>query len=52
MEEEKCEKTEIYTIDNKNYNVITRVTNQKLSKENLIKLITRYGVQELQSENL
>ena len=51
MEEEKCEKTEIYTIDNKNYNVITRVTNQKLSKENLIKLITRYGVQELQSKN-
>ncbi len=52
MEEEKCEKPEIYTIDNKNYNVITRVTNQRLSKENLIKLITRYGIQELQSENL
>ena len=40
------------TIENKKYNVITRVTKQKLSKDNLIKLIARYGIQELQSENL
>ena len=39
-------------IENKKYNVITRVTKQKLSKDNLIKLIARYGIQELQSENL
>ncbi len=50
--EENIEEQEIYTIDNKNYNVITRVTKQKLSKDNLIKLIARYGIQELQSEDL
>lgn len=52
MESDNYEKQEIYTIDNKNYNVITRVTKQRLSKENLIKLIARYGMQELQAENL
>ena len=50
--EENIEEQEIYTIENKKYNVITRVTNQKLSKDNLIKLIAGYGIQELQSENL
>lgn len=50
--EENIEEQEIYTIENKKYNVITRVTKQKLSKDNLIKLIARYGIQELQSENL
>ncbi len=50
--EENIEEQEIYTIENKNYNVITRVTKQKLSKDNLIKLIARYGIQELQSEDL
>lgn len=50
--EDNIEKQEIYTIENKKYNVITRVTKQKLSKDNLIKLIARYGIQELQSENL
>ena len=43
---------ESIVIENKKYNVITRVTKQKLSKDNLIKLIARYGIQELQSENL
>jgi len=52
MESNSSEKKEVYTIDNKNYNVITRVTNQKLSKENLIKLIARCGIQELQAEDL
>lgn len=50
--DDNIEEQEIYTIDNKKYNVITRVTKQKLSKDNLIKLIARYGIQELQSENL
>ena len=50
--EDNIEEQEIYTIENKKYNVITRVTKQKLSKDNLIKLIARYGKQELQSENL
>lgn len=52
MEETYTEEQETYTIENKNYNVITRVTKQKLSKENLIKLIAKYGIQELQDENL
>lgn len=52
MENEKCEIKEIYTIDNKAYNVITRVAKEKLSKENLIKLIARYGIQELKAEDL
>ena len=50
--EDNIEEQEIYTIENKKYNVITRVTKQKISKDNLIKLIARYGIQELQSENL
>ena len=50
--EDNIEEQEIYTIENKKYNVITRVTKQKLSKDNLIKLKARYGIQELQSENL
>ena len=50
--EDNIEEQEIYTIENKKYNVITRVTKQKLCKDNLIKLIARYGIQELQSENL
>ena len=50
--EDNIEEQEIYTIENKKYDVITRVTKQKLSKDNLIKLIARYGIQELQSENL
>ena len=50
--EDNIEEQEIYTIENKKYNVITRVTKQKLSKDNIIKLIARYGIQELQSENL
>ena len=49
MDENHIEEKEIYTIDNKEYNVITRVTEQKLTKDSLIKLIARYGIQELQS---
>lgn len=50
MEDANIEERETYTIENKNYNVITRVTNQRLSKEKLVKLIAKYGIQELQSE--
>ena len=49
MDEKHIEEQEIYTIDNKEYNVITRVTENKLTKDSLIKLIARYGIQELQS---
>lgn len=51
MEENNIEEREIYTIDNKEYNVITRVAKQKITKESLIKLIARYGIQELQSKD-
>ena len=44
------EEKEIYTIDNKKYNVIVRVTNQRLSKDQMIKLIAKYGLQELRSK--
>ena len=50
MNENNVEEKEIYTIDNKEYNVITIVTNSKLSKDSLVRLIARYGIQELQSE--
>ena len=33
--DDNIEEQEIYTIENKKYNVITRVTKQKLSKDNL-----------------
>lgn len=49
---ENYEEHEVYTIDNKDYNVITKVTKERLSKDNLIKLIARYGMQELQLEDL
>ncbi len=48
MENAIIEKRENYTIDNKEYNVIIRVTKERISKENLIKLIANYGIQELQ----
>lgn len=46
------EKKEVYTIGDKNYNVITRVTEHRLDKEYLIKLIVKYGIKELQIEDL
>ena len=51
MGEDNIEEREVYTIDNKEYNVITRVAKQKITKESLIKLIARYGIQELQSKD-
>ena len=42
------EEKEIYTIDNKKYNVIVRVTNKRLSKDQMIKLIAKYGFSEPQ----
>lgn len=52
MNETYIEEKETYTIENKNYNVTTRVAQQRLSKESLIKLIAKYGMQELQTEDL
>lgn len=52
MDETYIEEQETYTIENKSYKVITRVAKQKLSKEGLIKLIAKYGMQELEAEDL
>ncbi len=51
MESKNNEKKEIYTVKGKNYTVIAKVTDEKLSKENLIKLIVQYGLEELQRED-
>ena len=45
-------KEEIYTIDNRKFKVFTRVANEKLSKESLIKLIVNYGMDELNTVDL
>lgn len=52
MSDENYEEKEICTINNKNYYVITRVTNNKLSKKELINLIVSYGMQELYEKDL
>ena len=51
MESKNHEKKEIYTVKRKSYTVIAKVTDEKLSKENLIKLIVQYGLEELQRED-
>ncbi len=51
MESKNNEKKEIYTVKRKSYTVIAKVTDEKLSKENLIKLIVQYGLEELQRED-
>ena len=45
------EKKEKCTVKKKSYTVIEKVTDEKLSKENLIKLIVQYGLEELQRED-
>lgn len=46
------EKKEIYEIDNKKFTVITRVSNDNLGKDKLVKLIAGYAMQELRKEDL
>lgn len=48
-EEEKLEKEdkEIYTINNTEYTVISKKTENSLEKEKLIDLIVNYAIQEL-----
>ena len=48
-EEEKLEKEdkEIYTINNTEYTVISKKTENSLGKEKLIDLIVNYAIQEL-----
>lgn len=51
MESKNNEKKEIYTVKGKSYTVITKVTEEKISKEDLIKLIVQYGLEKLQRED-
>lgn len=46
------EKKEICEIDNKKFTVITRVSNDSLEKDKLVKLIAGYAMQELRQEDL
>ena len=48
-EEEKLEKEdkEIYTINNTEYTVISKTTENSMGKEKLIDLIVNYAIQEL-----
>ncbi len=43
---------ETYTLENKEYTVITRICNNRLGKDKLIKLIAGYAMQELRQEEL
>ncbi len=52
MNDNCAEETEIYTIEGKSYKVITRVSKDKLSKENLIKLIVRYAMKDLKIDDI
>jgi len=45
------EEKEIYKIDNKEFTVITKVSNDCLNKDKLIKLIAGYAMQELKQED-
>ena len=47
MENSKLEEKEIYEVDNKKYTVITRISENCLSKESLKKLICNYAMREL-----
>lgn len=46
------EETEIYTIDEKDYKVITRVSKDNLSKDTLMKLLVRYAMYELKIDDM
>jgi hypothetical protein len=51
MENSKLEEKEIYEVDNKKYTVITRISENCLSKESLKKLICNYAMRELQEND-
>lgn len=46
------EEKEIYKLDNKEFTVITKVSNNCLNKEKLLKLIAGYAMKELREEDL
>ncbi len=50
MDSKNIEEKEIYEINNKKYTVITRISKNSLSKENLKKLICNYAMKELQED--
>ena len=52
MELLRNEIKETYTLDDKEYTVITRVSNNSLGKDKLVKLIAGYAMQELRQEDL
>lgn len=50
MENANIEEKEIYEVNNKEYTVITKVSNDVLNKESLKKLICNYAMKELQED--
>lgn len=45
------EEKEIYRVDNKEFIVTTKISDNCLNKDKLIKLIARYAMQELKQED-
>lgn len=52
MDKANMEKKEICEVNNKKYTVITRTSKESLNKENLVKLICNYAINELKQEDL
>lgn len=52
MSDKNYGEKEICTINNKKYYVITKVSDDGLSKKELINLIVDYGIQELDEKEL
>ncbi len=52
MDSNFIEETEVYTINEKDYKVITRVTKECLAKDSLIKLLSKYAMQELKLDDM
>ena len=51
MENSKLEEKEIYEVDSKKYTVITRISENCLSKESLKKLICNNAMREFQEKD-
>ena len=51
MDNSKLEEKEIDEVDSKKYTVITRISENCLSKESLKKLICNYAMRELQEND-
>lgn len=46
------EEKEVIKINNKEYSVITKISEQSLPKENLIKLVMEYAIKYIEGEQL